>query len=125
MGAKCRICVSGLNAFYARFYCPFAIACLTIGATVSTVMPRSLQYLDLNHTESGFCPLLALQPQQQSAIFSLVIILASLMICSQLAADFLKIFDASNSTPQYMHFLSLFLTSFSNQPGIFQLFATR
>ena len=43
-------------------------------------------------------------------------------MCSQLAADFLEIFGDVNSTPQYTHLLSLSLTSFSSQVGMFQLF---
>jgi len=73
---------------------------LIIGATDSFVIPRSLQYFDCNHTESRFCPLLELHPQQQSAMFSLVMIFSSLMMCSQLAADFLDTLDAVNAMPQ-------------------------
>ena len=50
-------------------------------------MPLAKQYLDSSHTESRFWPLLELQPQQQSAIFSRVTMEASLIMCSQLAAD--------------------------------------
>jgi hypothetical protein len=81
-------------------YSPLAIACLIIGATDSFVIPRSLQYFDCNHTESCFCPLLALHPQQQSAIFSLVMIVPSLIMCSQLAADFLDTLEDVNGVPQ-------------------------
>ena len=82
------------------FYLPFLIACFIIWATVSGFMPRSLQYLDWNQSDSRFCPLLALHPRQQRTMFSLVIIFASLIICSQLAADFADIFAGVNSTPQ-------------------------
>jgi hypothetical protein len=71
-----------------------------MGATDSIVIPRSWQYFDRNHTESCFCPLLALHPQQQSAMFSLVMISSSLMMCSQLAADFLDTLDEVNGVPQ-------------------------
>lgn len=60
------------------------MACLMMGATESFDIPRSTQYFDCNQTESCFCPLLALHPRQQRAIFSFVIIFASLMMCSQL-----------------------------------------
>lgn len=59
-----------------------------IGATVSGVMPRSWQYLVFSHSDSVFCPLLALHPQQQRVMFSLVMMLASLIMCSQLGVDF-------------------------------------
>lgn len=88
-------------------------------------MPCSLQYLDCSQSETGFWLLLALQPQQQSAIFSLVIILASLIMCSQLAADFLDIFTDVNLIPQYTQTLSRSRTSLSSQAGIFQLLAIR
>ena len=88
-------------------------------------MLRSLQYLDFSHSESCFWRLLALQPQQQSAIFSLVIIVALLIMCSQLAADFLDILVGVNLTPQYTQTLSRFRTSLSSQAGIFQLLAIR
>ena len=108
---------------YAWRYCPLAIACLIIGATVSGVMPRSWQYLVWSQTESCFCPLLALQPRQQRVIFSLVIILASLMMCSQLAEALADSLCDKNSLPQYTQTLSLSRTSFSSDAGIFQLFA--
>jgi hypothetical protein len=109
--------------YYAWYYCPFAKACLIIGATVVGLIPRSLQYFECSQTDSFFCPLLALHPQQHKAIFSMVIIFASLMMCSQLAAVFLETLVDLNRTPQYTQFLSLPLTFFSNQIGIFQLFA--
>jgi hypothetical protein len=61
---------------------------------------RSAQYFVLSQIESFFCPLLALQPQQHNAIFSLVMIFASFIICSQLAAVFLETFVGVNSQPQ-------------------------
>lgn len=94
-----------------------------IGATDSFVIPRSRQYFVCNHTESCFCPLLALHPQQQRAMFSLVTIHSSLTMCSQLAADFLETLADVNGTPQYTHDPSLARTSVSSQAGIFQLFA--
>lgn len=63
-------------------------------------MPLAKQYLDSSHSESRFWPLLELQPQQHKAMFSLVMIEASLMMCSQLAADFLETFAGVNATPQ-------------------------
>jgi hypothetical protein len=105
-------------------YRPLAIACLITEATDSFEMPCSWQYFDCNHTESCFCPLLALHPQQQSAMFSLVMIFSSLMMCSQLAADRLETLEDVNGVPQYTHTLSLVRTSVSNQVGMFQLLAT-
>ena len=85
---------------YARSYKPFEIACLIIGATEAEVIPCSLQYLDCNQTESCFCPLLELHPQQQRTIFSLVTIVALFTMCSQLAEDFLDTLASVNLTPQ-------------------------
>jgi len=76
------------------------MALLMIGAAVSGVMLRSWQYFVFSHSERPFCPLLALQPQQQRAIFSLVIMLASLTMCSQLAVDFLETLADVNSVLQ-------------------------
>ncbi|MDR2165371.1 MAG: hypothetical protein LBO79_07100 [Zoogloeaceae bacterium] len=78
---------------------PLAIACLMIVATDSFVIPRSWQYFDRNHAESCFFPLLALHPQQQRTMFSLVMIFPSLIICSQLAADFLETLEDVNGMP--------------------------
>ena len=76
------------------------MACLITGATVSLVIPRSAQYADCGQTESCFCPLLALQPQQHSAIFSRLMMDSSLMMCSQLAADFFDTLDYVNGALQ-------------------------
>jgi hypothetical protein len=81
-------------------YRPLAIACLIIEATNPFDIPRSRQYFDCNHTESCFCPLLALHPRQQSTMFSLVMIFSSLMMCSQLAADFGETLEEVNGVPQ-------------------------
>jgi hypothetical protein len=56
-------------------------------------------------------------------MFSLVMIFSSLMMCSQLAADFFEILEDVNGVLQYTHALSLARTSISSQAGIFQLFA--
>lgn len=111
------------GSFLGTVYCPFAIACLITVAIVSWSMFRSLQYLDCSHTDTDFCPLLALQPRQQRAMFSLVMILASLIICSQLGADLLDISLAVNGFPQYTQILSRSRTSSSSHLGIFHLFA--
>jgi hypothetical protein len=71
-----------------------------IGATDSAVISRSLQYLEPSQSDRRFWLLLALQPQQQRAMFSLVTMEASLMICSQLAAVFLETFVDVNFEPQ-------------------------
>jgi hypothetical protein len=81
-------------------YRPQEIACLIIGATDSFDISRSWQYFDRNHTESCFCPLLELHPRQQSAMFSLVMIFSSLMMCSQLAADLGETLEEVNGIPQ-------------------------
>jgi hypothetical protein len=81
-------------------YSPLAIACLIIEATESFVIPCSLQYFDCNHTKSCFCPLLALHPQQQRTMFSFVMIVPSLIMCSQLAADLLDTLEDVNGVPQ-------------------------
>lgn len=88
-------------------------------------MPRSRQYLDCSQVDNCFCPLLALQEQQQSAIFFCVIIFASFIMCSQLAHVFFEIAAGVNFSPQYTHCLSLSRTSFSSQCGMFQLFVMR
>jgi hypothetical protein len=85
---------------WSGIHCPLAISCWIIGATDSFDISRSVQYLDCNHSESGFCPLLELHPQQQRAMFSLVIIFSSLMICSQLAADFFDTLEEVNGVRQ-------------------------
>lgn len=112
------------NSMLCVIYSPLAIACLTIGATDSFDIPRCWQYFECNHTESCFCPLLALHPRQQSTIFSLVMIFSSLIMCSQLAADFMETLKEVNGVPQYTHALSLARISISSQAGMFQLFAT-
>jgi hypothetical protein len=71
-----------------------------MGDTDDLQMLFLLQYWDCNHSDSVFWPLLALQPQQHNAILSRLIIDASLIICSQLAAVFLHICTGVNSTPQ-------------------------
>ena len=48
-----------------------------------------LQYVELIQSVKFFAPLLALHDMQQSAMFSLVIILSSFVMCSQEAFDFL------------------------------------
>ena len=76
------------------------MALWTIGATASLVIPRSWQYLEVSHSESGFCPLLALQPRQQSAMLSRLMIFSSLMMCSQLAAALTETLAAAKGLPQ-------------------------
>jgi len=91
-------------------------------ATVSLFIPFSLQYFEFIHSESVFVPLLELQATQHRVIFSLVIILASFIMCSHDACVFLDCFDDPNLIPQYTQTLSLFIISFSRYSGIFQLF---
>lgn len=100
------------------------MARLTTGATDSEEMFRSWQYPEVNQSDTRFWPLLALQPRQQSAIFSRVIIVASLIMCSQLGADLVETSGAVKSFLQYTQTLSRSRTSSSNQGGIFHLFAT-
>ena len=106
-----------------RCYCPLTMAALMIGATDSAVIPRSMQYLVVSHLDTDFWPLLALQPRQHNAMFSLVMMVSSLMMCSQLAENLADSFGDRNSQPQYTQELSLARTSVSSQVGIFQLFA--
>ncbi|WP_368922866.1 hypothetical protein, partial [Comamonas aquatica] len=55
----------------------------TTGAIVSWVMPRRLAPGDPSHWVSSLAPFDVLQPIQQSAMFSMVAIDTSLMMCSQ------------------------------------------
>lgn len=86
-------------------------------------MSRSWQYFVASHADTFFWLLLALHPRQHNAIFSLVMIFASLIMCSQLAEDLAETFGGTNSKPQYTQALSLSRTSLSSHAGIFQLFA--
>jgi hypothetical protein len=99
MGITACFCLSGPDR-YASPYSPFSIALLIIGATLPAFMPLAKQYFDSSHTDSLFWPLLELQPQQQSAIFSRVMMEASLMMCSQLAADLRDTLAGVKATPQ-------------------------
>jgi len=58
-----------------------------------------LQYFELIQSPNKLEPLLALQETQQRAMFSLVMILSSLVMCSQDDFDFLVPHDP-NSMPQ-------------------------
>jgi len=58
-----------------------------------------LQYVELIQSTNNLAPLLALQEMQQRAMFSLVMILSSLVMCSQDNFDFLVPQDP-NSIPQ-------------------------
>jgi hypothetical protein len=48
-----------------------------------------LQYVELIQSTNNLAPLLALQETQQRAMFSLVMILSSLVMCSQDDFDFI------------------------------------
>jgi hypothetical protein len=63
-------------------------------------------------------PLLALQPMQHSAMFSLVMIRASLMMCSHDGLQRLFGLSAENSTPQYTQRGSRSMTSRSSHSGM-------
>jgi hypothetical protein len=76
------------------------MARLTTGATDSGEIFRSWQYREDSQSDKRFWPLLALQPRQQSAMFSLVIIVASLIMCSQLGADLVETSGVVKSFPQ-------------------------
>jgi hypothetical protein len=82
-----------------------------------------MQYSDWSQLDSLFCPLLALQPQQQRAMLSSLMIDASLMMCSQLAAFFRLTPCEVKSDPQYTHTVSRSRTTSSSSAGIFHLFA--
>ena len=71
---------------------------LTTSAIVSEVMPLFLALLELNQVTKSLLPLDALQPTQQIAILSTVVILISLMMCSQ---DFFLALSLVNVQPQY------------------------
>lgn len=51
------------------------------------VIPRLAQWADLSQTWSGLAPLLELQAPQHGAMFSRVMILAPLMMCSHVATE--------------------------------------
>lgn len=70
-----------------------------ISATDCGVIFLFLQYVELIQSASNFAPLLALQDMQQRAMFSLVTIFSSLVMCSQEALDFLVPHDP-NEMPQ-------------------------
>ena len=71
-----------------------------MGATVVWLIFRSAQYLLFSHSLRAFTPLLELQPQQHSAMFSRDTILASFIMCSQLAAVFLDTLAGVKPAPQ-------------------------
>ena len=54
----------------------------TTDATDPRVIPRVLQYVDSSHSTRFFVPLLALHPMQHLAMFSRVMMRASLLMCS-------------------------------------------
>jgi hypothetical protein len=96
------------------------IYCFMISATDSLLMFFVLQYFEFSHTINSLDPLDELQDLQQIAIFSYVIILASLIICSH---DGLPLFSfVENDLLQYTQTVSLSFTAISNSIGIFQLF---
>jgi hypothetical protein len=101
------------------------MAALMIGATDSVVMLRSIQYFAPSHLDTDFWPLLALQPRQHNAMFSLVMMVSSLMMCSQLAENLADSLGDENLQPQYTHEVSLARTSISSLAGIPQLFAMK
>src|SRR5688572_4132290 len=72
----------------------------TTNATESPVMPRVVQYFDWSHSARLFVPLLALHPTQHLAMFSRVMIRASLIMCSHEGLSRRLAACAANSTPQ-------------------------
>jgi hypothetical protein len=66
----------------------------------SGMMPRRWQYAEANHTARSLAPLLALQDEQQRAMFSLLMIRASLKMCSQVGLAPLDSGEHTNDTPQ-------------------------
>jgi hypothetical protein len=93
----------GANAPEARALWLTMSAAFAIAATVCAVTPRCLQYGDSNQTASGLAPLLELQPAQHRAMFSLVTMRASLMMCSQVATALREMLESAAfamSTPQ-------------------------
>ena len=75
-------------------------AFLTTSETVLGVMPLSLQYVDLIQSDNLLVPLLELHATQQRAMFSVVMIFASLTMCSHVACDLLVSLEESKRTPQ-------------------------
>lgn len=72
-------------------------AILTTFEIVSEVIPLFLALLELNQVSKSLFPLEALQPTQHKAILSKVVILISLIICSQ---DCFFALSVPNSQPQ-------------------------
>ena len=72
-------------------------ALFTTGAMVSADTLLRLAFGESSQARSDFAPFEALQPMQQSAIFSMVAISTLLMMCSQELTLFLS---EPNSTPQ-------------------------
>lgn len=60
----------------------------TTAATVFAQMPRDWQYLEVNQTSSVFAPLLELHEVQHLTMFSGVMTVMSLTMCSHVARDF-------------------------------------
>ena len=70
----------------------------TISETVSVWIFLDRQYFDESQSFNDLLPLLELHPTQHLAIFSIVVILMSLMMCSQDAFSFR--IESENSQPQ-------------------------
>jgi hypothetical protein len=75
-------------------------AARTTAATDSEEIPRALQYVESSQVARRFVPLLALQEMQHRAMFSRVMIRASLTMCSQEGLWRRAGGSATNSTPQ-------------------------
>ncbi len=75
-------------------------ALFTTSATVCLVIPLFIQYSDTSQTESSLVPLLALHEKQHLAMFSFVIIRASLTMCSQVGMNLRDLLSPPNVTPQ-------------------------
>jgi len=86
-----------------------------VNLTINTVSLKE------GHSDSRFCPLLALHEQQLEHVFS-VMIFASFMMCSQLAQVFFEILGGCKSRCRNNAALVPCATSFQAKLGMFQLF---
>jgi len=77
-----------------------ASAIFATNAMDSAVIPRRWQYGEPNQTARSLAPLLALQDEQQRAMFSLLMMRASLTMCSQVGLAPRDSGADSNDTPQ-------------------------
>ena len=90
-------------------------AARTTGASVCSSTPLCFALGESSQSQSSFAPLDALQPTQQSAMFSSVVMLMSLMMCSH---ERFLLRSELNWQPQYTQLVSRFITAVSIFSGI-------